>query len=353
MVKVSVIIPMYNVEKYLRKCLDSVAYQTLKDIEVILVNDGSTDRTMEIAKGYINRIPNLKLLESENMGPGSARNIALDIATGEYIKFLDADDALTENDTLQIMYERASENDADVLIGTYNPHFGPINIKPAYHTLGVEKEGIVDLDANPDYPFKEMPSVGDKLFKREHIGTLRFPFTQWEDLPFVPLLMADSKRMYFLNRDVCNYRMRLNNTSLGGCFFAHDIFEFFKVYEHIREGFKERGLDGKYQDELLGLLAMHGSFDASTALFWINASPKEKNKIISYFIVKIEEIYPGFSRDKILLDYYKKHPVFKKLFDFCCYLSRRTFSKMTVHAGDIDPLIEKLYEDSKVLTKRQ
>lgn len=352
MVKISVITPMYNVKKYLRECLDSVANQTLKDIEVILVDDGSTDNTLEIAQSYYEKIPNLTIIQSENHGPGHARNLALNIASGEYIKFLDADDKLTKNTTLETMYRVAEKNDLDVLVGTYNPHFGPINIKPAYHTLGVEKPGMINLEEYKNYPFQEMPSIGDKLFKREHIGELRFPETQWEDLPFVPLLLADAKRLYFLDEEVCDYRMRIDNTSISGCLFAHNIFEFFEVHRHIIEGFKKRNLYDNNEMQLNGLFAMHGSFDATTALFWINMPLAEKRKVITYFIAKMEEIYPEFIDDPILLSYYKDHPIFKAMFDFCHRVSRKNFTKLQTSGESIDCLIASLLNESKLLIKK-
>ena len=90
--KVSVIIPVYNVEKYLCKCLDSVVNQTLRDIEIICVDDGSTDSSWEILKEYAQRDDRIKLIHKENGGLSSARNVAMQVAKGDYIGFIDSDD---------------------------------------------------------------------------------------------------------------------------------------------------------------------------------------------------------------------------------------------------------------------
>ena len=93
---VSVIIPLYNVEEYLRQCLDSVVCQTLSNIEIICVDDGSPDRSAEIAAEYVEKYPNVKLIRKENGGLSSARNAGLEAAQGDYVFFLDSDDKITQ-----------------------------------------------------------------------------------------------------------------------------------------------------------------------------------------------------------------------------------------------------------------
>lgn len=92
--KVSVIIPVYNVEPYLSSCLDSVCHQTLRDIEIICINDGSTDRSLDILQSYAERDSRIQVYSQENRGPGKARNAGIYRAHGEYIQFVDSDDML-------------------------------------------------------------------------------------------------------------------------------------------------------------------------------------------------------------------------------------------------------------------
>lgn len=187
MYKISIIIPMYNAKKYLRICLDSIVKQTLNDIEVITINDRSFDNTLQIVQEYKNKVPNLSIISTKNYGPGHARNIGIELAEGEYIKFLDADDELPSKNTLEKIYNIASTKEIDILIGKYYTHLGKIDLSKGYKTLGRETSGFIK---DKFYPFKEMPGVGDKLFRKEHIGTIRFPETKWEDLAFTPTLMA-------------------------------------------------------------------------------------------------------------------------------------------------------------------
>lgn len=110
--RVSVIIPVYNVEKYIEKCLDSVCNQTLREIEIICVNDGSTDKSMEPVKRKAKEDKRIVILEKENGGLSSARNAGLDIAGGEYVLFLDSDDTLVLH-ALEYLYDKASKNRLD------------------------------------------------------------------------------------------------------------------------------------------------------------------------------------------------------------------------------------------------
>lgn len=114
MPKVSIVIPVYNVEKYLRECLDSVVNQTLRDIEIICINDGSTDNSLQILAEYESVETRLKVISQENGGQSKARNVGLEVAAGEYIYFLDSDDYIKTN-ALEILYTIATTNNLEIL----------------------------------------------------------------------------------------------------------------------------------------------------------------------------------------------------------------------------------------------
>ena len=113
-ISVSIIVPIYNVEKYLAKCLNSLERQTFDDIEIIMVNDGSTDNSGDIAKTYANKNENFCLINRENGGLSAARNSGLDVAKGEYVYFLDSDDFLAD-DAIEKLYKKAKAEDLDQL----------------------------------------------------------------------------------------------------------------------------------------------------------------------------------------------------------------------------------------------
>ena len=125
-VKVSVIVPVYNVEKYLRECLESLVNQTLKEIEIICINDGSDDSSLEVLNEYASKDSRFKIISQQNQGQGIARNKGIDIANGEYLQFVDPDDWV-ETNMLEKLYNFANKNNSNVVrfnYSNYNDYSG-------------------------------------------------------------------------------------------------------------------------------------------------------------------------------------------------------------------------------------
>ena len=116
MPKVSVIMPVYNVAKYLPMCLESIVSQTLTDIEILCVNDGSTDNSLDVLQQFEEKDKRIIIIDKKNEGSGIARNTALERAQGEYVYFVDSDDWLDNNDVLKKITERADSENLDILI---------------------------------------------------------------------------------------------------------------------------------------------------------------------------------------------------------------------------------------------
>ena len=114
-VKVSIIVPVYNVEKYLRQCVDSIVNQSLKEIEIICINDGSTDNSLQILEGYAQRDKRIKIINKRNEGLSTARNTGMEYATGEYIGFVDSDDFINEK-MYENLYKNAKSNKSDIVM---------------------------------------------------------------------------------------------------------------------------------------------------------------------------------------------------------------------------------------------
>lgn len=175
MFKVSVIIPVYNTEQYLEACLDSVLGQTLKELEIILVNDGSTDSSLKIMEKYQSEYPDrVRLLSKENGGQATARNVAIPLCAGEYIGFVDSDDYI-EPEMYESMYRKAKEADADYVECDY------VNVKVNAHG---EQERIADYGSRVrEYACKEdmfidpMLAPWNKLYRRTLLqeSDVRFP----------------------------------------------------------------------------------------------------------------------------------------------------------------------------------
>ena len=130
MTKISIIMPVYNDEEYLKEAIRSIQDQTMSDIELICVDDGSTDSSLDILNELSSKYDFIQVFSQENQGSGSARNKGLDVAEGEFIAFLDSDDIYIDNNALKVMYDTAKLHDADIVsanLSSFNPKRNLLN----------------------------------------------------------------------------------------------------------------------------------------------------------------------------------------------------------------------------------
>ena len=193
MPKVSVIIPVYNVEKYLRACLDSVCAQTLKDIEIICVDDGSTDSSPAILDEYAAKDSRFKVIKRTHSNAGACRNAGLDIAKGEYLSFLDADDVFAQR-MLEVMSKVLDESTVDVVSCRYRDFHAGDDLTFLDTSLSWPQVRIVERPPWSVNVFTMWISwAWDKLFRRTFIveKSLRFQeIASWNDLLFVNSALA-------------------------------------------------------------------------------------------------------------------------------------------------------------------
>ena len=162
--KITVIIPAYNSEKFIAQTLDSLVNQTMQDIEVIVVDDGSTDSTCDIITKYHIDFPYIKYIYQENSGVSAARNKAIPLATGEYVVFLDADDVYTP-ESLEGFYSKAKETDADLVIGRLKSFGAGVSEYNEYAEKLSKKESIETYDLDLLWNFL----VGNKCYKTKKL----------------------------------------------------------------------------------------------------------------------------------------------------------------------------------------
>lgn len=182
---ISVIVPVYNVEEYLPKCLDSIINQTYKNIEIIIVNDGSTDKSGIICDEYANKDIRIKVIHKENGGLSDARNRGIDIANGDYIGFVDSDDYIAE-DMYEYLYDFAVENDLDVAMCSSCDVYKDKIIRPKnFKSIILEdKEKIIENIFVNQHGGSGI-GVWNKLFKYNVIKNIRFDFGKtYEDVYF-------------------------------------------------------------------------------------------------------------------------------------------------------------------------
>ena len=240
MPKVSVIVPIYNVEKYLEKCINSLLSQTLEDIQIILVNDGSKDNSGNIAKEYEkNNNDRVIYVEKENGGLSDARNYGLKYATGDFIVFLDSDDYIEKN-AYEEMYNKAIEENADYVECDFIWEF-PNKIR-------VDKQ----------YPYKnkkEMLSfvrvvAWNKLIKRQLIidNNLEFPKgLRYEDIEFTYKLIPFVNKFAYVDKPFIHYVQREGSIANVQ---NERTAEIFTVLDNVIEFYKKNNIYEEYRNEL-------------------------------------------------------------------------------------------------------
>ena len=255
MVKISIIIPVYNVEKYLRECLDSILNQTFQDFEIICVDDGSTDKSLEILQEYKKKDDRFVILQQRHSGAGSARNNGIRLAEGKYIQFLDSDDYF-EPTLLEEMYNHAEKFDADLTVcssrkvddegnitETGSPNF-PINIDK------VPMEQVFNRQDFKDEIFCLLiPVVWNKLIKKSFLeeNHLEFPPLKiYEDIAFMHSLVISAGRIAAFNKELVNYRFNRPG-SLVSTRSSHTI-EAIKSCMYLGEFLKLRGFLPEYEN---------------------------------------------------------------------------------------------------------
>ena len=180
MPKISVIIPVYKVEDYLRKCLDSVLAQTFQDYELILVDDGSPDNCGKICDEYALKDSRIRVIHKPNGGLSDARNVALDIASGEYITFIDSDDYVISTH-LEELYSALIETDSDIAIGNITS-VSEEKLNPGFYCPATSRMVLEGLSV---FDTLNQPCAWAKLYKKYIFDDIRFPFQKLYEDTFI------------------------------------------------------------------------------------------------------------------------------------------------------------------------
>ena len=250
---VSVIVPVYNVEQYLKRCLQSIINQTLSNIQIICVDDGSTDGSLKILEEYAKEDSRIVVINKENGGPSSARNAAFPYVNGKYIYFVDSDDWL-ENDALEECVSHMAE-DIDIVISGAEVEdeggidlYEPDRIHNMREACTVKEDGKFYID--DDLIVDRITSMPwGKLLKYDIIqqtGLRFFDGHKWEDMPFTAEYSIHAKNCYLISKNLYHYVQRKNSIVYDKRN-QNDLNDFLYVFDYLYKRLDKVGLLGKHR----------------------------------------------------------------------------------------------------------
>ncbi len=288
MKKISVIIPIYNSSKYLKICLNSIINQTYKNLEIILIDDGSNDNSLEICKEFEKEDHRIKLIHQSNKGVSNVRNLGLSISTGDYLSFIDSDDYL-EKECYEVCMESIKTNNCEIC--SFAILFEDKNGKQIYSSEGIKVSGILKnskecLEETKNEPIKWR--CCNKIIKRELIQSENIKFStsteQGEDGLFILNLLNSNNniKMSYIDKALYHYVQHLSSSS-------HQISKYKKVnwIDTLEEYIKIYEKNGVYCDDL--------KIQYMKNLMELKKSSKE------------------FRKRKMLYNLYKKNIILRKL----------------------------------------
>ena len=307
MKKVSVIVPIYNVEEYLEKCLDSLVNQTLKEIEIILVNDGSPDNSEKIVKKYEDKYKDkIIYIKKENGGQATARNLGLTYATGEYITYVDSDDWI-ELDMFKTMYDTAKKKNADLV--TCDSYIVNDGVKTVFSKNTDEKEIKKSFILNESGPWGKIIKKSILIDNKIHFPEIR----AYEDIAIMPSLMLYSNVIVHISKPMYNYLIRAGST-MKQTKYSDKLEQIFFSLKYLEDTFIKEQKYIEYKTELEYLYIDHLLHAASLRFFVFDNYAKNIEKIVKI----IKDKFPDWRKNK----YYKKENIKYKVVCNLFYLQQ-------------------------------
>ena len=306
--KVSIIIPVYNTKKFLSKCLDSVVNQTLEDTEIIIVDDKSTDGSIDIIIEYAKRYPNINVIcLAKNSGVAIARNIGLQNATGKYISFVDGDDYL-DLDMLEKMYEACEDTNSPVARVNRKLVVNGINVSFLSRAVNISEYEIFDPKES-DIIVKECPACTNKLFLREFVKGRTFPENiKWEDYPYTVPIIATAPQIVSVPNTNYNYSVNITGTTITDSKkFNPRILDIFDGSDMIsQEVIKEDTTESV--KEQLEYIFMINSMQRLRDILYSDIPIKDKKELMSLVTALITKKYGSWHDNKIFQQEPQKLP---------------------------------------------
>lgn len=315
MIKISVIVPVYGVENYIKKCIDSLVNQTFKDFEILVVNDGTKDKSIDIIKENFND-KRIKILDKKNGGLSDARNYALPYAKGEYVLYVDSDDYV-HPEILEKMYNRAIKDKADIVLSlAYKDEDGVITpLETPYNE---------DLETKIRYILNR-PSAWSKLVKKEIMEKKELAFLKgkiYEDLATMPALCLYTDKISFMD-DYLYYYLIRDGSIMNQKVYKKNMEDIFDSLDHLYSLFKLNKKEKEYSEELESLYISHLLHNMA-----MNFLPfKEGRVCIKRSAKLIKERFPKWYKNK----YFRRRNIKYRIVCYLFYFRLFFLVKLVLH----------------------
>ena len=296
-IKVSVIVPIYNTEKYLEKCILSMLDQTLKEIEIILINDGSTDSSAIICENYAKKYPNY--INNKNCGCSASRNLGISLAKGEYISFIDSDDYI-EKEMYEKMYEKARSEDLDIIVCGIVLHNFDGTIRYSIPETPIDEYDYL-------LPKMKVSNIWNKIYKTDFLKRIKVTFLEtihcFEDLLFSFECYTQAKKVFYLKEPFYHYILHGENSVFNlekrkGIFIAFNT-----LYEYLKENsfLSDKKIKRNFYKNF-HFYAIEGVY-----ILLLNplVSDKEYKKYSSIFTYELKKLNFLTLKSKFLILYYR------------------------------------------------
>jgi len=279
MIKVSIVVPVYNMETRLKRCLDSLVNQTLKEIELIIINDGSKDKSIEIIRDYEKKYKNIKVIDRENKGISETRNEGISLSKGKYIAFVDSDDYV-ELDMFEKLYNKIEKDKSDIVVCGYKSFYE--NSEEVLYTNIENKCNITSINDNPAMIYKMDYAPWNKIYRKDLWNDIRFPEgVKYEDLEAVLKVFLKAKKITYLDAYLYNY---LLNPKGETATINDRVFDIYIILNNLFEEFKSKNqkLKRAFKELYISKIFIYNHFILNTenremSIRFINQGYKEIN----------------------------------------------------------------------------
>lgn len=285
---VSVIVPVYNVEAYLMECLESISKQTYENIEIVAVNDGSTDSSRELLENY--KDERLVIYDKENGGLSDARNYGIERAKGEYIICVDSDDRI-HPEMVEALLDAIKEKDADISV---------CDMMYFYENGKTSGSSGGTFSVTNCQKFPQLITINNsacnKMYKKELFADVKFPVgLNFEDLATIPILLYNAKNVAKVNRPLYFYRQREGSIMHTA---SKRIFEIYDAIDRVKDYVKTHGNEEKIINAIKSLYIIHG-LDLTTIKIKDFDDKAIRKEYLEENMARLAGSYPGYRRDSL------------------------------------------------------